>query len=288
MSHDGPRFAFPTLGPAIKLLVVVNVAVFVLNAVLTGRLSDPGDGGSGFWFAFSCSGVLDGWGLGALRLLTYQFTHSFRDPMHLVLNMAVLWFFGTMAEPRLGYRGTLKLYLCGGLLGAVVHVVIAAAQGDPNVPVVGASGACYAFLLYAACTAPRSTVILIVLPMPLWGLSALLVGLGLYSTFVEFATGFQGGVSHGAHLGGALLGCLAFRFGWFADFRGEGGPGPFARWRDLLVRRRRDAALREESARDLQLDRILAKVKQQGLPSLTAAERRFLDRMSATAKNRNS
>ena len=60
MSHDGPRFAFPTLGPAIKLLLIANAAVFVLNAVLMGRLSDSSDGGSGLWFAFSCSGVLDG------------------------------------------------------------------------------------------------------------------------------------------------------------------------------------------------------------------------------------
>ena len=288
MSHDGPRFAFPTLGPAIRLLLIANAVVFVLNAVLLGRLSDSADGGSGAWFAFSCSGVLDGFGLGTLRLLSYQFTHSFRDPMHLVLNMAVLWFFGTMVEPRLGYRGTLKLYLCGGFAGALLHVGIAAAQGNANVPVVGASGACYAFLLHAACVAPRSTVILIVLPVPLWGLAALLVGLGLYSTFVEFATGFEGGVSHGAHLGGALLGFLSFRFGWFVDFRTPDRPGLFASWRDLLARRRRAAALHEASQRELQLDQILAKVKQQGLPSLTAAERRFLDRSSATARNRGS
>jgi len=288
MSHDGPRFAFPTSSPAIRLLLLVNAAVFLLNAALMGRLSDSSDGGSGFWFAFSCSGMLDGFGLGALRLVTYQFTHSFRDPMHLVLNMAVLWFFGTMAEQRLGFRGTLKLYVCGGLGGALLHVAIAAAHGNPDVPVVGASGACYGFLLYAACVAPRSTVILLVLPMPLWGLAALLVGIGLYSTFVEFATGFAGGVSHGAHLGGALLGCLAFHCGWFVDFRGAGRPGFFAHWRDVFVQRRRAAALRQASVHELQLDQVLAKVKQQGLPSLTASERRFLDRTSAAAKNRGS
>jgi len=282
MSYDGPRLNFPTLTPAIRLLLLWNAGVFLLNAVLFGRLSDASGDAAGFWFAFSWAGLFDGFGLGTLRLLTYQFTHSFRDPMHVVLNMAVLYFFGTMAESRLGYRGTLKLYVGGGIAGAALHLLIASLQGAANVPLVGASGACYGFLLYAACVAPRSTVILLVLPMPLWGLAALLVGIGVYSTFVEFATGFPGGVSHGAHLGGAAFGCCAFRFGWCMDYRGS-----FAwitRWRAQLLQRRRASMLRIASVHELQLDQILAKVKQRGLTALSPTERRFLERASASAR----
>ncbi|MGB3970104.1 MAG: rhomboid family intramembrane serine protease, partial [Planctomycetota bacterium] len=216
MNHDGPRFALPSLTPAIKALVLANIAVFVANMLLLGRLSDAGAGSGGFWFAFSWPGLLDGWGLGLLRAVSYQFTHSFRDPLHLLMNLLVLWFFGPMAEARLGRAGTIRLYLWGGLAGALGHLAIASLQGALAVPLVGASGACYAFLLYAACLAPQATVWLLFVPVPLWLLAALLLGLGVYHTFVELATGFAGGTAHGAHLGGALLGFVASRAGWFA------------------------------------------------------------------------
>lgn len=286
---DAPTFDLPRPASAVRFLLVANVLVFLVNAVLFGRLSDAGGGRDGFWFAFSWAGLFDGYGLGALRVLTYQFTHSFRDPLHLLTNMLVLWFFGTMVEQRLGARGTLRLYLAGGAAGAGLHLAVAALQGQADVPLVGASGACYAFLLYATCTAPRSTVILFVFPVRLWALAALLVGLGLYATFVEFATGYAGGVSHGAHLGGAALGALAFRRGWFAAARDAEADDTFvdglwARWRA----HKRQKKLASRVAHELQLDAILAKVKQSGLGSLTPAERRFLERMSAHAQNRES
>lgn len=281
MSYDGPRLHFPALTPAIRTLLLVNCAVFLANAALLGRLSEPG-GDGGAWLACSWSGLWDGYGLGLLRLVSYQFAHSFRDPMHLLMNMLVLYFFGTMAEQRLGARGVYRLYLAGGVTGALVHLGLAAVQGYADVPLVGASGACYAFLLYATFMAPRSTVFLLFLPVPLWGLAALLVGIGVYSTFVELATGFADRVAHGAHLGGAALGALAFRANWFVDWSGGVGNGSswLGGWRARLLAVRADRVRRDAAARELQLDEILAKVKQQGLGSLNAAERRFLERQS--------
>ena len=279
MSYESPRFQLPTLTPAIKLLLIVNGLVFLANAVLVGRLSDL-NGSQGFWFAFSWQGLFEGYGLGLLRVFTYQFTHSFRDPKHLLLNMLVLYFFGTMTEARLGYFGVLRLYVWGGVCGAVAHLGVASLLGNADVPLVGASGACFAFLLYATCMTPRSVVLLIFVPVPLWGLAAVLVGLGVYATFVELTTGSQGGISHGAHLGGAALGALAWRASWFVDRGGVGQPGFFAgilrRARAMQQGRRQ----RGEAKRELQLDEILAKVKQQGLGSLRPAERRFLEQQS--------
>ena len=282
---------FPSLTPAVRCLLLINAAVFLANAALFGRLSDTGRDGAGFWFAFTWDGLFDGYGLGLLRFVSYQFTHSFRDPWHLLVNMLVLWFFGRMVEQRLGFRGALRLYVAGGCAGALVHLAIAAVQGEVNVPLVGASGACYGFLLFATCMAPRSQVILFVFPVPLWGLAALLVGVGLYSTFVELATGFSGGVSNGAHLGGALLGWLAFRRHWFASARSAADDEAFGflatiaeRWRA----RKRARSLRARVDHEIQLDAILAKVKQSGLASLSRDERRFLERMSARADRGDS
>jgi membrane associated rhomboid family serine protease len=284
MSYDGMRFALPGLSPAVRLLLVVNVAVFALNALLLGRLSDPAPGG-GAWLAFSWSGLFDGHGLGLLRLVSYQFTHAFVDPLHLLMNLLVLWMFGAMVEPRLGYRGTLQLYLAGGIGGAVLHVAVAALQGMANVPLVGASGACYAFLVHAACCAPRQPVLLLLVQVPLWGLAALLVGLGLYSTFVELATGYPGGVSHGAHLGGALVGGLVQRLGWWQDHgAAERSAGGLAGVGERLRRWRQQQKAQQQQRAEQQLDAILAKVQAQGLAALTPAERRCLQQASAARR----
>jgi membrane associated rhomboid family serine protease len=269
------------LPPATKLLLVVNVAVFVLNAVLLGALSEPGRGA---WFAFSWPALLDGYGLGLVRVLTYQFTHAFTSPLHLLFNMVALWVFAPMAEARLGTAGTVRLYLWGGLAGAVGHLAFAALQGTTAWPLVGASGACYALLLYAACTSPRATIVFVIVQMPLWALAAVFVGLGVYETFVELATASAGSVAHSAHLGGALLGFAAHRLGWFAAPAARGTPGLAARWLAAWGSRRAAAARARAAAHERQLDAILAKVKAAGLHALDAAERRFLEQQSSRAR----
>lgn len=282
MSYAGRRFYLP-LPPATKTLFLINVAVFVANLLLVGRLSAPTQGDGGFWFAFSWPGILEGYGLGALRVITYQFTHSFEDVMHIVFNMVCVWFFGPMCEARLGRGGMYRLYLWGGTIGAAGFLATAAIGGSLGTHLVGASGACYGLLVYAACIEPRAVVVFIVVRMELWLLASLLCFVGVYSTYVELVRGPGSMVAHSAHLGGALLGWLAFRFGWFvdyADFAGRERPGFLA---GLLARVRSARARRQQQAAeqlDLQLDTILAKVKEHGLGSLTPAERRFLERVS--------
>lgn len=276
-----PAMGMPHLTPAVKRLMLVNAAVFLANMLAVGGL------GTRDWLALTWSGLWEGYGLGLLRLVTYQFTHSWGDPMHLLWNMLTLYFFGTWVEERIGYRGVYRLYLVGGIAGALLFLLLAWPQGQADVPLVGASGSCYAFLLYAAAMAPHATVLFVFIPVTLWVLAALLVGLGLYSTYVEFATGQSGGVAHGAHLGGAALGFAAQRLGWFRDWvpyeRQEGILVSLrARW-TRMVEERRDA----DAARDQQrLDELLAKVHEKGLGSLSGPERRFLESASKRRRDR--
>jgi len=276
-----PAMGMPSLTPAVKRLLVANLAVFAANMLLVGALGTPQ------WFALTWSGLWDGYGLGLLRLVTYQFTHSWGDPMHLLWNMLTLYFFGTWVEDRIGYRGVYRLYLAGGVAGALLFLLVAWPQGQADVPLVGASGSCYAFLLYAAAMAPHATVFFFFIPVTLWVLAAVLVGLGLYSTYVEFATGQSGGVAHGAHLGGAALGYLAYRMGWFRDWvpfeRQEGVlQGLRQRWSTMVEERRAADAARDQQ----RLDDLLAKVHEKGIGSLSAAERRFLEDASKRRRDR--
>ncbi len=279
------RFRLP-LPSATRALFLANVAVFLVNALLVGKLSDPGRGG---WFAFSWDGMWSGYGLGALRVLTYQFTHSFADVMHLLTNMLALWVFGPIVESRLGSAGTWKLYLAGGACGALGHLAAAAAMGASHVSLVGASGACYGLMLYAACVAPQATIVFFIVQMPLWALAALLVGIGVYAMFVELAVGYGGGVAHSAHLGGAALGYAAWRLGWFVGWRelaGDGPQWPWQRWAAAWRRRQQARRQAAGAAAAGKLDAILAKVKSSGLSALTPEERRFLEQESERSRKR--
>jgi len=282
MSFEGPQL--PALTPAIKQLLIINAVVFALNAILLGRLSAPDADGGGSWFAFSWELGLEGYGLGLIRLLTYQFTHSFSDAWHFFGNMIVLYFMGGISEQRLGYRGTFKLYVLGGLCGALMHLVLASLQGYANVPLVGASGACYAFLVYGAYCRPNVMVFGIV---PLAVFAGILVFIALYQTFVEFASGFHGGVAHSAHLGGAVLGIVAWKQNLLIDWGGAGdGPrqGLFSGFLAHVKNKRAEKVQKNAAAEQEQLDQILAKVKSDGLAALSAAERKFLERVSKQAQ----
>jgi hypothetical protein len=117
--------------------------------------------------------------------------------------------------------------------------------------------------------------------LELWMLAAILVGVELYGQLLELREGFRSGVAHGGHLGGALWGFLAWRFHWQHD-HGQGLPGQ-GLWRSLQAMRARSAG-RQQARNQARLDELLDKVKQQGLGSLSAGERRFLKAASERAR----
>lgn len=264
---------WPTLTPAVRWLLIANTVVFVAHALVVGITRDPVL--LARWFGVSAPNLIEGYGLGILRLLTYQFVHAFVPPTHFLVNMLVLYFFGTWVEAGVGRRRFLALYLVGGAVGALVEVGLwLLFSQHPAVPVIGASGACYAITIYAACMDPRATVLFIVIPVQMQVLAWILVGLGAYELYANLLFG-SGGVAHGCHLGGALWGYLAHRYriepvrvlDWFGRWRAQRG---------VVARADHQEAL----------DRLLDKVHREGLPSLTPAERRFLDRQSRDLRGR--
>lgn len=253
--------ALPRLTPAVKTLMIVNTAVFLLNAVLQGRLSN--------WFGASWQAVLEGYGLGLVRLVTYQFVHDFYDPLHFLLNMLFFYFFGPLVEGAVGQRRLYHLYLIGGVVGGIVQSLLGRAVGADAVPIVGASGSIYCLLVYAACMAPRMRVIFFIFPIELRWLVGVLVFIGLYSTYVELVSGVGSKTAHGGHLGGAVWGFIAYRL-------------PAVEWRGLerFESWRRSRELSRSRERQAVLDALLEKIQREGIGSLTPAERRFLDRTS--------
>jgi membrane associated rhomboid family serine protease len=120
-----------------KALVAINVAVYVAELVTGGGVNGTGS-------TIYLHGVLfgplveqgDWW-----RLVTAAFLHY--GPVHLILNMVGLYWFGSLLEERIGSGRYLMLYLVSGLAGS------AGALLWPNgflTPTVGASGAIFGIL----------------------------------------------------------------------------------------------------------------------------------------------
>ena len=210
-------------------------------------------------------------------LITYQFLHG--GTGHLFFNMIGLFFFGPRLEERLGGPDFLKLYLWGGVGGAVFSFIF-----SPQYPVVGASAAVYGVLLGFAMFWPRERVYIWgILPLEAWLLAIMLVVGSLWSGVTSVGTG----VAHFAHLGG-----LAFGFSYLKkrewrrgepkrNFQSRIAATPPASLSDRTALNRWEAidtALLHELNRQ-EVEALLRRVRAEGVRGLSQAERAFLDRM---------
>ncbi len=142
-------------------------------------------------------------------LLFSMFLHG--GLMHLFGNMLFLWIYGDNVEHRLGRIPFVLWYLATGAAATLFHAAVFATS---NTPLVGASGAISGVLGFYFIWFPKNTVrALIFLPpffMQVIQIPARIV-LGFYlllDNLVPFLFAAEGGVAHGAHIGGFLAGGL--------------------------------------------------------------------------------
>jgi membrane associated rhomboid family serine protease len=143
----------------------------------------------------------------AVDLLTCMFLHG--GFMHLFGNMLFLWIYGDNVERRLGAIGYLAAYLGTGIAATLAHALVFRSS---EVPLVGASGAISGVLGFYFVFFPRNVVrMLVFLPpflMQVFQIPARLV-LGMYllvDNLLPFLFAGEGGVAHGAHIGGFIAG----------------------------------------------------------------------------------
>lgn len=254
----------------VRRLLLANVAVYMVTALAGPQMSRA----VLHWFALVPLAVF----VRPWTVFTYMFLHA--GMWHLLVNMVGLFFFGPRLEQRLGSRDFLLLYTLSGLGGAVFSFIFA-----PTAAVVGASGAVFGVLLGFALFWPDEPIYLwAVLPIPAKWLVGGLVILSVYSGIA----GAQAGIAHFAHLGGFAggYGFLKWRERRRRAFgtREPGRPNPLQRLADEV---RHDAQRWESISRDdlheinrAEVDRLLDKIRERGISSLTADERSFLNRMA--------
>ena len=195
MTRGIQRASFEGTGAKVtKALVAINVAVYIAELAQGGGLYGVHSTiyEKGFLYA-PFVGQGDWW-----RLATAAFLHY--GPVHLLLNMLGLYWFGSLLEQRIGSGRYLLIYLVSGLAGSAGALVL-----SPTSATVGASGAIFG-ILGAGLVLERQRDYV-------FGGSAL--GVIVANLVLTFA--WSGNISVGGHIGGLIGGAAAMlamsRFG---------------------------------------------------------------------------
>ncbi|MBL7741795.1 MAG: rhomboid family intramembrane serine protease [Chitinophagaceae bacterium] len=219
--------------PIVKNLIIINVLVFVAQAVLDQQyqLTDK----------FTLQPIVSGHlkemlkqnapsvpipDFSPYQIFTHMFTHApFPMFYHILFNMFALWMFGRVLESVWGSKRFLTFYLLCGIGAAVLHLVVQYLRAEylllPTVAdinqaafdkqagalagVVGASGAVMGVSAAFAYLFPNTELYLFG-AFPIKAKWAIL-GYVLYDLFAGVGGGGDN-IAHFAHLGGAITGFI--------------------------------------------------------------------------------
>jgi len=246
---------------AIKLLVSVNLTIFFLQTI-SGKehlLFDLfGLVPQAIWSDFMI------W-----QPLTYLFFHG--NIWHVLINMFVLWMFGSELENAWGRKNFLKYYFMTGIGAGIVTCLF---NLQSNIPVVGASGAVYGILLAYGLSFPNRTVYLYgLIPIKsIW----FVIAIGILAFFSSFQQMTQ--ISHLTHISGMAIGYIFLKRRW--------------RLNDIWFKIRKktleyriqieDVKQSKEKALEKDIDYILDKIQKVGFKGLSDQEQNSLYNASKT------
>jgi membrane associated rhomboid family serine protease len=183
-----------------QILIAINVAVFIGETASGTSLGGVGSGSYGTLFT---KGALYGPFIDQLhqyyRLVTAGFLHD--GLLHIAFNMLFLFFLGPMLEPAIGRLNFCLVYFVSLLAGSFGALLF-----SPQLPTVGASGACFGIL-------GALIVVAYYRGISIWqsGLGFTLVINIIFSLSVS-------GISVGGHFGGVIAGAIC---GWLIVQLGE-------------------------------------------------------------------
>ena len=254
-----PTFTIPS---GVKLLVIINIVVFILTA-LSGQRSN----------LFSSFGLVPShvWSnFKVWQLFTYLFVHG--GFLHIFFNMFVLWMFGKDLEMQWGKNEFLLFYFTCGIGAGLMTVLFSV---NSIIPIVGASGAIYGLLVAYGFTYPNRLVYLYGL-FPL-KVKYMVLGLGVIAFFASM-TSTNSTVSHITHIAGMVVGLIYLQSKinfkhlklWLINTKIH------SLNRKITKRENLDHQLKEK------VDKILEKLNTDGWDGLTEDEQKVLHKASKT------
>ena len=240
--------SYPT---AIKILVSINFGIFLLQALSKSeRLFFP---------LFGLVPKLVWSDLMIWQPFTYMFFHG--GVWHVLINMFVLWMFGSELERIWGRDRFLKFFFITGVGSGLITMLFSL---QSMTPVVGASGSVYGVLLAYGLTYPNRRVYLYgIIPIKsIW----FVFGIGLMAFLSSFKNISE--ISHLTHISGMLIGYLLLKkpIDWSSLwFR--------MRKRTLEYRiMKEEKKLVEKNKIENDVNKILDKINREGYDSLTENE----------------
>jgi membrane associated rhomboid family serine protease len=190
------------LTPAIKAIVIANVAAFLVSLVIPAITLMFGLRPADIF------GRLHVW-----QPITYMFLHA--GIFHILFNMLALWMFGVELERTWGSRYFVQYYFICGVGAAMTTVLLSFVPGSFGDQLyysltIGASGAIYGILLAYALYFPNRPILLyFIFPIPAKYFVAIMGAISLLSSM----GGPGGGIAHTTHLGGLVVGYLYLKGG---------------------------------------------------------------------------
>jgi len=242
---------------AIKMLIIINTVMFILRTIFPQITTV---------FGLTSSRVLPLiW-----QPITYMFMHG--DLFHVLINMVVLWMFGTELETLWGRKPFLKFYFITGVGSGLVWLLFN--LGNPYAVLIGASGAIYGILLAYGLMFPNRTIYLyFLIPIKVKWFVLILGGLAFFSSWQP-----GGNISHMTHLSGMIIGYIYLN--------------KDSRWKQIRLGLRqlyvnisgaRKKARNEKDVHfQVQIDQILEKISKDGYHSLSKEDQEML--YSASSK----
>jgi len=263
------RFGFPSMTPAVKWLLIINTGVFILEWLTSGPETPETPGVNYFEKVFALYPATTALTLQLWRLLTYQFLHSGLG--HIFFNMLGLLFLGPPLERLWGTKKFLFFYLFCGTAGGLFYILLVYTGFLMPLPMIGASGAILGVLTACAILFPHFIVFLLFFPVSIRVAAVILICI---SSLTIISRGANAG-GEAAHLAGIVAGAIYV----FSDKR-----------RTVLKLRfkasRWDRHVELERKLRIEVDRILKKVHDSGLHSLTASEKRILKKATKLEQTR--
>lgn len=179
--------------------MLVGLAVIAVNVIVSLRAFKDLEAGRGEGYLFIPYVVARGQnGRGALLS---NFAHAGFG--HLFFNMLTLFFFGPVILYNAGSIVFLVIYIFSGM-GSMALVYLMR-KNDPSYKCLGASGSVVGILFASIVFQPEMTIRLffaIPIPAPIYAILYLVVSSYLMKSSL-------GGISHEAHVGGAILGFVS-------------------------------------------------------------------------------
>jgi membrane associated rhomboid family serine protease len=251
-----------TLPRALRILLIANVALFLVDKFTDGQYIRQ-------WLALDPVLTLHNWEL--WRLATYLFVHDLNPPyFHILINMLLLWMFGTPLVEAMGERKFWWFYLSTGVFSGVCSLIFYTVTNNPTT-VIGASGAIFGLMFAFAKFFPTQQFLIFFL-FPVQARYAVLI----FGAVELISITSNDRIAHMAHLGGALYAWLYFTFE-------NRGALALTRWKNRKTERAQRAVKQsEEEVGQLMvdIDPILKKISRTGMGSLSKEEKDLLEKAS--------